>query len=222
MNGTLDRGKRYRLTKRQIPHFQDPTLFHRIARTVCAAECLPRKELFEAWETARRIRRKMRGGRIVDLACGHGLAAWILLILDRTSAAAVCVDRRLPESGKKLFTALSAEWPEVGERIRFVEGDIREVPVFSTDLVVSVHACGTLTDLVMERAMAARARLAVLPCCHHLHRSDTAGLDAWMEGGLAVDAVRVLRLREEGYAVKCQSIPADVTPKNRLILGTPL
>src|SRR5262245_16912447 len=62
-----------RLTERQVARFPGDGLFERVARAVCRAGCLPRKELFEAWEMARRIRRRFRGGRIVDLAAGHGL-----------------------------------------------------------------------------------------------------------------------------------------------------
>ena len=47
---------RGRLTDYDLGRFPDDTLFHRLARAVCQAGCLPRKELFEAWETARRVR----------------------------------------------------------------------------------------------------------------------------------------------------------------------
>ena len=77
-------GSRARLTPRALPLFQDDTLLHRVARVVCRADCLPRKELFESWEVARRVRRRFRGGRVVDLACGHGLLAYLLLLLDLT------------------------------------------------------------------------------------------------------------------------------------------
>ena len=39
------------------------SLFDRLGRAVCEAGCLPRKELYEAWEVARRVRRWCRGGR---------------------------------------------------------------------------------------------------------------------------------------------------------------
>ena len=68
----FDLSSRSRLTRRDLPRFTGETLFDRVARVVCEAECLPRKELYEAWEVARRVRRRMRGGRVVDLACGHG------------------------------------------------------------------------------------------------------------------------------------------------------
>ena len=82
-----------RLTEHDLERFQGETLFDRIARATCEAGCLPRKELYEAWEVARRVRRVFRGGRIIDLAAGHGLLAQILLIMDDSSRAAVAVDQ---------------------------------------------------------------------------------------------------------------------------------
>jgi len=55
------------------------------------------------------------------------------------------------------------------------------------DVVVSAHACGALTERVLEAAMAAGAPVAVLPCCHDLERCDTGGLSGWIDGALAVD-----------------------------------
>ena len=47
---------RSRLTKRDLPRFAGTTLFDGVARVLCDAECLPRKELFESWEVAKRAR----------------------------------------------------------------------------------------------------------------------------------------------------------------------
>lgn len=88
-------------------------------------------------------------------------------------------------------------------------------------MVVSAHACGGLTDLVLERAVAARARVAVLPCCHDLKGGDLGGLEGWLDGPLAMDAARVARLRSCGYRAITQRIPGDITPKNRLLLAEP-
>ena len=87
-----------RLTDKETFLFPGDTLLDKVGRAVCEAGCLPRKELFEAWEVARRIRRRFRGGRVVDLACGHGLTAALLLLLDDTSPEAFAVDRSIPAS----------------------------------------------------------------------------------------------------------------------------
>src|SRR5438309_12061215 len=101
---------RGRLTDRDVDRFREDTLFHRVARAVCHAGCLPRKELYEAWEVARRVRRLFRGGRIVDLGAGHGLLAQVLLLLDDTSPAALAVDKALPASRAKLHYVLVEIW----------------------------------------------------------------------------------------------------------------
>ncbi len=218
----IDPSSRNRLTERLLPRFAGETLFDRIARAVCRAGCLPRKELYEAWEVARRVRRRFRGGRVVDLACGHGLTAQILLLLDDASPTALAVDRRIPESAAKLAASLEKEWPRLRGRVQFTQGELERLELHPGDLVVSVHACGELTDLVLERAVSAGARVALLPCCHDLQKSDLGGLEGWLDGPLAVDVVRAARLRSRGYRIYTQSIPSEITPKNRLLLAEPL
>jgi len=215
----MDRSSRNRLNHRHLPLFAGDTLFDAIARAVCRAGCLPRKELYEAWEVARRVHRRFRGGRVVDLASGHGLLAQILLLMDASVPEALAVDRRIPENAVRLAAELQAAWPGLAGRFAFLEGDLGEVALHGSDLVVSVHACGGLTDLVLERAAAAGARVAVLPCCHDLAACDTGGLQGWLDGPLAVDVTRAARLRSHGYQVHAQLIPGDITPKNRLLMG---
>jgi len=213
---------RGRLTDRDLARFPEKTLFHRIARAVCHAECLPRKELYEAWEMARRVRRLFRGGRIVDLGAGHGLLAHVMLLLDDSSPTALVVDKTLPASSARLHDVLVQAWPRLAGRVAFVVSALDEIEILPTDVVVSSHACGSLTDLVLDRAVAARARVAVLPCCHDLAISQAAELTGWIDGPVAIDILRAVGLKQEGYRVWTQTIPADITPKNRLLLGTPL
>ncbi len=217
----MDRSSRNRLSDKLLHKFTGDTLFDAIARAVCHAGCLPRKELYEAWEVARRVRRRFRGGRIVDLACGHGLLAQILLLLDDSSPVALAVDQRIPKSAATLAVSMAAAWPRLQDRVRFVEADLRDVALHHDDVIVSAHACGGLTDLILRRAVAAGARVAVLPCCHDLKDADLGGLEGWLDGPLAMDAVRVCRLRSQGYRVFTQQIPGDITPKNRLLLAEP-
>lgn len=203
------------------PRFPGATLFEKIARVVCEADCLPRKELYESWEVARRTRRRLRGGRVVDLAAGHGLLAFLMLVLDDTSPSALAVDVRAPKSAERLAVALVASFPRLAGRVRFVRGAMADVPLDAGDLVVSAHACGALTDEVLARAVAAQARVAVLPCCHDKLTCDEGGLAGWMESGMAIDVTRARRLANAGYHVTTQTIPHEITPKNRLLIAAP-
>lgn len=216
---TFGRSSGNRLTEHDLGRFPSGSLFDRLGRAVCAAGCLPRKELFESWEMARRVRRLFRGGRVVDLAGGHGLLAHTLLLLDDSSESAIVVDDVVPPSASKLQDALAREWPRLTGRVTFVGGRLQDAAVTPRDLVVSCHACGSLTDEVLSLASAARARVAVLPCCHDDSSIDGVHLTGWLDAALAIDVARATRLEALGYRVWTQTIPSDITPKNRLLLG---
>jgi len=215
----MKKSSKNRLTPRQQELFPGNNLFDKIARAVCRAGTLPRKELHEAWEMAKRVRRRYRGGRIVDLACGHGLLAHIMLILDDSSKTAIAVNKKIPLNAKKLSNALVTSWPRLKDRVIYKQMPVQDITILPDDIVVSAHACGSLTDLIIDKAIEQHARVAVLPCCHDLKESSTNGLEGWMDKTLAVDTVRAVRLRSKGYRIVTQKIPGDITPKNRLLMG---
>jgi hypothetical protein len=158
---------------------------------------------------------------VVELAAGHGLVAHLLLLLDDSSRSALAVDSKPVPSAPRLSEALVARWPRLSGRIEHRTGDLGRVPLSADDLVVSVHACGALSDVVIGRAIGARAHLALLPCCHDARTCDAGSLTGFLPLPLAVDATRVARLRAAGYDVVTQTIPEAITPHNRLILGLP-
>ncbi len=215
----MKKSSKNRLTPQQQGLFPSDALFDKIARAVCRAGTLPRKELYEAWEMAKRVRRRYRGGRVLDLACGHGLLAHIMLILDDSSETAIAVDKNIPINAEKMSDALIASWPRLKKRIIYKQVPFQEISVLPGDIVVSAHACGSLTDLIIDKAIEQHARIAVLPCCHNLKESSTGGLGGWLDKTLAVDTVRAERLRSQGYKIVTQKIPDDITPKNRLLMG---
>ena len=214
-------GSTSRLTEKDLGRFAGDTLFDRVGRALCPAGVLPRKELYEAWEVARRTRRRFRGGRVMDMAAGHGLLAHLMLLLDDSSPRAVAVDTRLPPSAAAVQAALVEAWPRLLNRVALVAAPLDDVSLHEDDVVVSSHACGTLTDTILEHVITARTRVAVLPCCHDARACDAGGLTGWLEPSLAIDVRRAERLSRHGYHVWTQTIPASITPKNRLLIAAP-
>lgn len=213
---------RARLTTHDLGRFPGQSLFDRLGRALCEAGCLPRKELYESWEVARRTRRLFRGGRIVDLGGGHGLLAHVMLLLDDSSPSALVVDTMIPPSAQVVHEVLVDAWPRLAGRVTFATARVESVYLTANDVVVSSHGCGALTDEVIDRAVGARARLAVLPCCHDVETCDGGPLAGWLDPSLAIDVMRAARLEGHGYRVWTQEVPATITPKNRLLLGEPL
>jgi hypothetical protein len=212
-------GSKSRLTEKDLGRFAGDTLRDRLGRAACRAGVLPRKEFFEAWEVARRARRRFRGGRVMDLAAGHGLLAHMMLLLDDSSSSAVAVDTVFPPSAARLHAVLVEAWPRLRDRVALVSAPLDDVALHESDVVVSSHACGALTDRILDRATGAGCRVVVLPCCHDVETCDAGALGGWMDPALAIDVRRAARLERAGYRVWTQTIPAVITAKNRLLIG---
>ena len=249
---------RSRLTPMDARRFPGDDAFSTIARAVCDADALPRKELFETWHAAIAItdalgptsldadaatttttRRRHR--RVMDLAGGHGFLAMCLLIINPRLSSAVVVDRRKPDSHERLVSSLANAFPasRVHARLRYVEASIADATPTPCTTLVSVHACGDLSDLVLKLAAEARSPVAVVPCCHRglaPARAFAARLNAAVEGtsgvegtggsgpspicpSAAMDVARLELLRRAGFRVHARTIPREITPKNRVIVG---
>jgi hypothetical protein len=145
----------------------------------------------------------------------------MLLLLDDSSPSALAVDTKLPPSALRVAESLCAAWPRLAGRVSLVSRKLETVEAQPDDLIVSCHACGRLTDDVLDKAVAVRAKVVVLPCCQSTEESDDGGLSGWLDAALAVDVTRAAKLRATGYEVHTQTISANITPKNRLLLGAP-
>lgn len=114
--------------------------------------------------------------------------------------------------------------------MHFICGDVATYePPHKPDLVVSLHACDTATDLVLNKASAWRTK-AILstPCCHHEmnHNLNCETLSFITEHSMlrqkfcdaATDSLRLKKLQAEGYTTEAvELVDPDDTPKNILL-----
>lgn len=114
--------------------------------------------------------------------------------------------------------------------MRFVSDDIRNTPKDITpDLVISLHACDTATDIVIDTAIKLGASVILsTPCCHNYLNSRINSNDLsfvtdnpHLRNKLCeavTDALRILRLKKNGYDASATELTdPENTPKNTLI-----
>ncbi len=119
---------------------------------------------------------------------------------------------------------------EFGDEHR-TEDDIAPATSESVHMVISLHACDTATDLVLQKAMDWGARVVLsTPCCHHElnRRLNAPALDFVSEHSMlrqklcdaATDALRLKLLESRGYEVAAlELIDPEETPKNIMLRG---
>ena len=120
----------------------------------------------------------------------------------------------------------------------FEESDTT-ITAITTNLVISTHACGSLTDRVLALASnsnentsrrddtdtpddnhKAAAAVAVMPCCYTgTSQGAPFGIQRALGVAWAADIQRSYYLQLKGYHVDYTNIPREITPMNRILLG---
>lgn len=115
------------------------------------------------------------------------------------------------------------------DNLNFLAMDINDYNVPTCDLVISLHACNTATDIVLFKAITCGAK-AILssPCCHHelseqLHNDDISFITSYpilhqRFSEMLTDSIRANTLKAYGYTVQVtEFIDLEGTGKNILI-----
>lgn len=118
------------------------------------------------------------------------------------------------------------------DKMNFVCADVSTFVADSRpDIVISLHACDTATDAVLDFAINNRAEVILAtPCCHHelSEKLDCESLAFIADVPLlrqkfcsaATDALRLLRLEAAGYKTDAtELIDPEDTPKNIMLRG---
>jgi hypothetical protein len=192
----------------------------RLARALLRARAVPFKEMLEAFEFFERARRHVRAPVVADLCCGHGLVGMLYGVFHRDVDRVLLVDRTRPESVDRTLAALAEVAPWLPSKVVFETTELAEATLPTGTATLGVHACGRATDAVIDRALSVGGPIALLPCCHP--RSGVPGpptLAQHLGHEVATDVARTYRLEAAGYATRWTTIPASITPMNRVVLA---
>lgn len=119
------------------------------------------------------------------------------------------------------------------EGLRFQTQDIRDFEGQSTDMLIALHACDTLTDVALAEGIRAGAGIILAaPCCHKQIRQQIQpqgilktmlrhGILEERQAELLTDSIRSLLLEAEGYQTKVfEFVSIEHTNKNLMIAAT--
>lgn len=168
--------------------------------------------------------------RICDLCCGKSYLSFAVY-----HYFANVLGRKVSMTGVDLKEDVIAYCSDVAERLgfdglEFVCGDIRKYDTeIAPQLVISLHACDTATDIVLEKAAEWEADVILsTPCCHHElnHKLNCPELKFIADYSMlrqklcdaATDAMRLKLLEAKGYSTDAlELIDPEDTPKNIML-----
>lgn len=173
---------------------------------------------------------KDRTVRIIDFGCGKSYLTFAMYYYLHELAG---LDIRV--TGLDLKTEVIRNCSMLAQKygyagLEFLQGDIADYTgADAVDMVVTLHACDTATDLALHKAVKWGASVILsVPCCQHemnrqiqcdaLQPALKYGLIRERMSALLTDAVRANLLEEQGYDAQIlEFIDMEHTPKNILI-----
>ena len=204
-------------------YFASERLTDRFISRLVKGHAIKWKEILESFEFFYQTRKYLRRPSLADVCCGHGLIGILFALLEEKVEKVRLADTSIPPSLASVLDTAICLGPWVKEKVEVSEADIAAIQaqVPSGTAVLAAHGCGSLTDQTLDLAMAVDGPVAVMPCCCH-PRSPDAPKVLYRELGVkdGVDVHRTYRLNEAGYEVLWKYIPEEVTPMNRIIVGT--
>jgi hypothetical protein len=171
---------------------------------------------------------------IYDLCSGHGLTGMMFVACNpprgnsQQLVRAVLVDQYKPQSHDALREIISEVCPWVTtDTIQFETSSLENFQSKTNNvegnasIVISTHACGSLTDNVLSYAVDKHASaVAVMPCCYTGTDQGTPyGLRRMLGVSLSADVRRSFYLQQHQYHVDFATIPKSITPMNRIIVA---
>lgn len=197
----------------------------RVLEVLARERAINLKEVLESFEVYACVRRRLKQPEIVDLCCGHGLTGLLFALFGREVRRVTLVDREISPCSMVLSEALHDAFPELKGRVRRMTCALEEFSAESSQRdtgYLAVHACGSRTDVCLNLALRQRAPIVVVPCCYSgTGQTEPPALRKSLGVALAADIGRTYRLQAAGYRVEWDTIPAAVTPMNRVLLAFP-
>ena len=186
---------------------------------------------------------------VLDLCAGNSLAGILWLLEGRRFGEApsvYAVDWKETKLAKLASQKVRAS--ETSDRFSFKKLNLRNTQAAtayisevrwrhqrdeiarSHGLVVAIHACGSLTDVIIDLAISQQLPFAVVPCCYDRRQEFLSPLPETTSRHLSgyfpsqkdyVDTLRIAAIYQRGYQVTLRVLPSSVTDHNRIIIGAP-
>src|SRR3989344_1059525 len=163
---------------------------------------------------------------LLELCCGHGLLGfwWIYSGLVQES---VLIDKKETRRLTKILRI--SEQREIN--CRFMNNDLLQESFdwtrYESDKtrILAVHACGELSDRIIDISLSSGIPFALVTCCHKratnrrvytLKNPPDPRLMNYERYADYLDCLRKQYLREKGWTARLEHLPRNISPENNV------
>lgn len=167
---------------------------------------------------------------VLDCGCGKSYLTFVLNYYIKEKKKKNCYFIGIDRSQKVIKASQEIAKSLGYKNMQFIDEDINNyIPDKRIDMVISLHACDTATDMALGLALRVEAKaIMCVPCCHRelLEQYSFDSLNSIIKHGvfkarfadMLTDGIRSLILEGQGYKVSIvEYISPLETPKNLLI-----
>ncbi len=158
--------------------------------------------------------------RIADLCCGNGMLGFHLLEQNLVDEV-LFVDKYK----SRQFQDLDKTYSSNSNNYTFLEKEISMLEPIPSEIFLSIHACNTLTDKIMQLSLEQEKPFAVMTCCHQRsllkkykelipnHLLFSLGLSTYL------DLARAKKVRSSNRKCFIRTINRNITKSNNIIIS---
>ena len=157
---------------------------------------------------------------LIEFCCGNGNGGKIFSLDDKVE--------RVTYVDVKSVRGLERNLMNFNANVSLEGIDAYSIPNYRNVAVIAIHACGNLTDKIIEKVVDARVPLAVMPCCYNnefknycLINPPNPRILTYDRKEDYYDTFRLRFLQENNYKVKLEKIDPRITKMNNVIIGLP-
>ncbi len=153
---------------------------------------------------------------VIDFCSGNGLNGFFWLLQQATDKV-LFVDNKENSNFRKLETFLNLDKHDY-----YLSPEFIQISKTKT-IVTAIHACGDLTDTLIDSAIKITKPYAVVPCCYSENNTvvDKKFLEYFTTPCECIDIARILKTQNSNYKALVREISKYVTDKNRILIGLP-
>jgi len=181
------------------------------------------KKFLEIYENFSSLDELSNINTVIDCCSGNGFFGLYLLLRNKVNI--IAIDNNHTKKAERLESYFYLNHPDIMDRYKFQKLDIEKykIPVIENSIILGIHACGDLSDIIIENSVSNNIPFIINPCCYNKYKICWKDSKIKFNGNLGdyVDNLRYNFIKSKYRKVILKTLNNLKNGSNRLIIAIP-